>query len=114
MSRSQTALRWADRLQRFPHCGLSVARFCEAEGVSVSSFYHWRRKWLGQTTQKAKSDPAIAFLPVRLTQRDNPEPLPENHARSDALTTIDLPGGVRICVKVHFDGQPQPTGATQL
>jgi hypothetical protein len=33
-----------ERLERFFHCGLAVAPFCAREGVSVASFYHWRKK----------------------------------------------------------------------
>jgi hypothetical protein len=35
---------WRRRFRRFPDSGLSVARFCAAEGVSVSSFYYWQKK----------------------------------------------------------------------
>jgi len=32
------------RFERFSKSGLAVVRFCEREGVSVASFYHWRKK----------------------------------------------------------------------
>jgi len=35
---------WRERLERFSSCGLAVAPFCAREGVSVASFYHWRKK----------------------------------------------------------------------
>jgi len=35
---------WRERLETFSSCGLAVARFCAREGVSVASFYHWRKK----------------------------------------------------------------------
>ena len=35
---------WRKRLGRFSRCGLTVARFCSGERVSVASFYYWRRK----------------------------------------------------------------------
>lgn len=35
---------WRERLRRFRASGMTVARFCEVEGVSVPSFYQWRRK----------------------------------------------------------------------
>ena len=38
---------WRKRLGRFSRCGLTVARFCSGERVSVASFYYWRKK-LGQ------------------------------------------------------------------
>ena len=38
---------WRERLEGLSHLGLTVARFCDQERVSVASFYHWRKK-LGQ------------------------------------------------------------------
>jgi hypothetical protein len=35
---------WDERLGRFSRCGLTVARFCRGERVSVASFYYWRKK----------------------------------------------------------------------
>ena len=35
---------WRERLETFSSCGLAVAPFCAREGVSVASFYHWRKK----------------------------------------------------------------------
>ena len=47
MSRSSDPTKpavWRERLERFSSCGLAVAPFCAREGVSVASFYHWRKK----------------------------------------------------------------------
>ena len=47
MSRSSDPTKpgvWRERLETFSSCGLAVARFCAREGVSVASFYHWRKK----------------------------------------------------------------------
>ena len=35
---------WGDRLRRFQRSRLTVAGFCDQEGVSVPSFYQWRRR----------------------------------------------------------------------
>lgn len=35
---------WRTRMGRFIRSGLTVARFCEQEGVSTASFYWWRRR----------------------------------------------------------------------
>jgi transposase-like protein len=40
---------WAACLARFQDTGLTVARFCEEEGVSAASFYHWRRELARET-----------------------------------------------------------------
>ncbi len=35
---------WRDRLQRFQSSDLTVAAFCDWEGVSQAAFYVWRKK----------------------------------------------------------------------
>ena len=49
---------WQDRLFRYRRSGLSVARFCENEGVSASAFYYWKRRLTSQTP------PGPRFVPV--------------------------------------------------
>lgn len=34
---------WQQRLRRFEKSGLTVARFCARERVSVPTFWYWRR-----------------------------------------------------------------------
>ena len=41
---SRAAVVWRERLRRFRASGLTVARFCEVEGVSQPSFYQWRKR----------------------------------------------------------------------
>jgi transposase len=70
--RSRAAARqlWVERLARFPASGLSPAAFCAAEGVSLPSFYSWKRRLaaeaLGPTAGLAEADPGPRLLPVRL------------------------------------------------
>lgn len=33
---------WRDRFMRFDAAGLTVAAFCQGEGITPASFYHWR------------------------------------------------------------------------
>ncbi|MFN5900892.1 MAG: IS66 family insertion sequence element accessory protein TnpA [Planctomyces sp.] len=35
---------WIQRFRRRETSGLTVATFCEWEGVSVAAFYRWRKK----------------------------------------------------------------------
>ena len=35
---------WEERLARYRTSGLSVARFCATEGVSVNTFYYWTKR----------------------------------------------------------------------
>jgi transposase-like protein len=75
---------WQERLQRFERAGLSVRAFCDDEGVSQASFYHWRRRLVEQRTHgTANTKPA--FQAVRLTT-------------VSAALVIELPGGTRVQV----------------
>ncbi len=76
---------WTDRLQRFQNADLTVARFCQAEGVSTASFYQWKRK----LTRQAKQQPA--FQTVQLSGNTH------SYAAHTALT-VCLPNGSRIQV----------------
>jgi hypothetical protein len=94
---------WIERLRRRKESGLTVAMFCEWEGVSVATFYHWQKKLrveksegrsaavIAPPTKSIPSLPKASFLPVRITQ---PSP-----ARSAAPgIEIRLANGVRIFV----------------
>ena len=51
---------WRHRLERFERSGLSALAFCDREGVSVPSFYAWRRRLQPSAEQAAR------LVPVRL------------------------------------------------
>jgi hypothetical protein len=53
---------WQQRLQRFPHSGLTVTAFCARERVSVASFYAWKRRLAAHPAP----EPAPRFVPVRV------------------------------------------------
>lgn len=56
---------WAERLARFPDSGLSPAQFCAREGVSLATFYAWKRRLAAaDATSEAGSGPRL--LSVRL------------------------------------------------
>jgi len=90
---SPKAAVWRRRVGRFGRSGLTVVRFCDAEGVSTASFYRWRTRLADQglatpnaeerswATTEVEQTPA--FQPVRVT-------------RSEAPISIQLPGGVRV------------------
>lgn len=44
MKSAEVRALWRDRLRRFESCGLTVAAFCDWEGVSQAAFYVWRKK----------------------------------------------------------------------
>ena len=58
------AREWTDRLRRFEAAGETVARFCVNEGVSVPSFYQWKKR-LTQT----KDDGSTISKPQRKRKR---------------------------------------------
>lgn len=88
MSDPAKAAQWRQRLDRFGSSSVSVARFCRREGVSVASFYHWRKKLGVKTTPPAtprRSDPqTCAFKPLSITGVASP------------VVAVHLPGGARL------------------
>jgi hypothetical protein len=79
---------WRKRLARFARSGLPVARFCSGEGVSVASFYHWRKKLALDTAGPRPAGRGDAFQPLKVIA-----PL--------ASVSIYLPGGTRIEVRAE-------------
>src|SRR5438046_10606239 len=76
---------WAERLARFARSGLSPAPFCASEGVSLPSFYAWKRRLSSEALDPATASTSDAahgprLLAVRL-------PLPT------ATVELMLPGG---------------------
>jgi transposase len=58
-----TRQRWLERLDRFRAADQTVAAFCAAEGISVPSFYSWRRLL---TAEAASPTQPPALVPVRI------------------------------------------------
>lgn len=81
---------WRERLQRFERSRSTVAAFCQAEGVSIPSFYHWRRR-LG----RAAREPAIPTLRPFAVARQSFVPV---EVVVPATIDIHLPNGVRLAV----------------
>jgi hypothetical protein len=78
---------WSDRLGRFACGDLTVADFCDLEGVSTASFYQWRRKLGRGVGRGAAPEP---FLPVQVV----PSP------RISAAVEVHLPNGARVSVAI--------------
>lgn len=110
MFRSKAAKRWQERLSRFASSQMTVAQFCQREGVSQPSFYQWKKR-LRQPLSDAEPRPtnsAVQFLPLRLSEHSSPPVVQPSGQLGQpvARTTIELPGGVRIRVEVPTDRQP--------
>jgi hypothetical protein len=78
---------WQRRMARFEDSPLSVARFCQREGVSVPAFYHWRKKLQRPRQTPAPPPPAPkqttpVFTPLRLV--------------ASSSVTVRLPGGTQL------------------
>ena len=69
---------WTGRMRRFRKAGASVKNFCKAEGVSLASFYKWRRLLAVEKATDA------SFVAVALTPQ------------LDAGCKLTLPGGATI------------------
>ena len=79
---------WEQRLQEFSQSHLPVAGFCRQAGVSVATFYYWKRK-LAPRSAASPSKPAPRsagprFVPVEITAGPSIE--------------VHLPGGARVVV----------------
>jgi len=96
---------WSERIRRRRESGLTVAEFCEWEGVSVASFYNWQKKLRGTTsrsqsaefvTPEGRSQQSLqkaSFLPVHVMQAGT----------TTSLATrieIQLTNGVRVYVPI--------------
>lgn len=76
---------WQRRMTRFKKSNLTVVRFCEQEGVSVPSFYAWRKRLQGgpaAANAKASDASPGSFRAVRLV--------------SSPHVTVRLPGGTQF------------------
>ncbi len=127
MSRPETVELWRQRLQRFDPASMTVAQFCQLEGVSQASFYKWKKTLrelsqqpLPQPTLPTEETQEVSFVPLRLSAAaenrvdvatDHAEQLPV--APPLASTTIELPGGVRIRVEVPTEFTSGRSGGDQ-
>jgi hypothetical protein len=96
---------WAERIRRRRESGLTVAEFCEWEGVSVASFYNWQKKLRGTKSRRQsvelvtpegrppRSLLTASFLPVHVMQAG---------ATASPATRIEiqLTNGVRVFVPI--------------
>ena len=90
MNESSKASVWQERLRRYGRSGLTVAEFCRRDGVSIASFYEWRRRLAeasplaGSTScpRGPDSDERASFQQVLLA--------------GAGVVAIELPSGVRV------------------
>jgi hypothetical protein len=94
-SRAGARQLWIERLARFSESGLCPAEFCAAEGVSLPSFYSWKRR----LNTESRSSAAEQNLDTQLAPRLLPVCLPA------AATPVELvlPSGVVLRVPPGCD-----------
>jgi hypothetical protein len=79
---------WRGRFARCAMSELTIAEFCLVEGVSVSSFYHWRKKLARKSDDRQNANAyQPVFAPVRLVT---------SSSVSMPLVSVQLPGGTRL------------------
>jgi transposase-like protein len=88
--------RWTDLLNQFDQSGLTVAEFCRRERCSAASFYQWRRKL---RSQKSGRSAGPTFVPIKIADAAPSRSL-------QAIVSLDLPGGVRLRIKVPAAATP--------
>lgn len=87
---------WRQRLRRFDQGNLTVAAFCRQEGVSVPSFYHWRKR-LGSADRLATASayPSRGFARPPSVNRETFVPV---EIVSVATIEMHLANGVRLAI----------------
>jgi transposase-like protein len=82
---------WRLRLREFDRGNATVAEFCRRTGVSVATFYQWRRKLepsaAPSTAPCGRAVKGLSFLPVEIT--------------GGASVEVLLPSGARVTVPCH-------------
>lgn len=94
---SSRAEYWRGLLEEFSQSGLTVQAFCTAKGVSVPSYYQWKRKLRGPEVESSQ-----AIVPVRLIA--SPARIVASHVQ------IVTPSGFVLRV----DASVSPESLTQL
>ena len=110
---------WRERIEWQQWSGLTVAECCEEAGVSVASFYRWkklltepqgpRRRRSTQRTEVQASGPqkqASLFVPIAVRDSSASLSPPQSIASGHGLSMrIELPNGVVIHVSDNLDAQ---------
>ena len=108
---------WRRQIQRQPKTHLTVADFCRQLGVSVPTFYYWKRRV--QAVSQTASDPVamvsparspvpltVPFVPVSIVDPDAGTLL-EIEFPNDCVVRLRGPLSPRLlCAAIQAAGQP--------
>ena len=73
---------WREQLREQQASGQGVRQFCQAAGLSVPSFYWWRREVRKRDARRAERH-RPKFVPIRMTPK----------SATDGVVEVMLPGG---------------------
>jgi hypothetical protein len=87
------AQQWRERIAQHEASGLSVAAFCQQEGVSTPTFYWWRsrlvRQEAGMAANAGSPTPFVDLGAMPMTAAADAGPL---------TIRLDLPGGLQLTI----------------
>jgi transposase-like protein len=95
--------RWRRIIEQQRNSGLSVARFCRAQGLADSSLFAWKRRLAREAAAAAPA--VIALTPAAARDERLASDL------SDGAIELHLGGGRHLLLRPGFDG---PTLAAAL
>ena len=91
MKRSERAeQRWRELVKAFEQSGLTIQKFCAAEGVSTTMFYKWRRRLGLAVKRRSRAVPKLEFVEL-------------GAERSQAKVELVTKSGVVVRVAPSFD-----------
>ena len=101
ISKTERIELWLDRLNRQSVSGESISKFCGTEGISVPSFYQWKRRLSpsigeqpsGRGTKARPTTTSASFTEVQIVD-------------SFSSASVLLPSGIRI----ELGSNPQVAG----
>jgi hypothetical protein len=92
---------WEDRVWRQRQSGMSVAEFCASEGVSTSSFYHWRNVFRQQADRARNAAKQIGGEHAGKQRQDRKQSNDGRHPSFVPVTVIDpSPAGRAIEIEL--------------
>jgi len=86
---------WRLVIETWQNSGMSISKFCKAEGLAEGTFYNWRKKLTGgqsQTNKQTVKNPS-AFIKVAMPRSDH------------ALLELELSSGNTLRIRSGADNK---------
>ncbi len=97
---------WVARLERFRASGLTIAKFCEDEKVSVQTYYYWVRR-IGRRSRGERPTPCGAVAPAGKSLT----PDSRIHFRLGGGVEVSIPADCLAAIRCLVDCLRQPSAA---